>query len=75
MHTRGVEDLKAMAVSSLPAPFIAKRPSRSAQSSRATRERAELAMTPAERLSLALELSDLCAELAAAGRCAQKERS
>jgi len=34
-----------------------------------------LALTPAERLTLALELSDLCAELAAAGRRALKERS
>lgn len=44
-------------------------------SSRAAREKAELAMTPAERLTLALELSDLCAQLAVAGRNAQKERS
>jgi len=64
-----------MVVSPLPAPVLAKRPSRSAESSRAAREKAELAMTPAERLSLALELSDLCADLAAAGRSAQKERS
>jgi len=50
------------------------RASRGAESSRAARESAELALTPAERLTLALELSDLCAELAAAGRGALKER-
>ena len=49
--------------------------SRSAGSSRAAREKAELEMTPAERLTLALELSDLCAELAAAGQRALKVRS
>jgi hypothetical protein len=49
-------------------------PSRGAQCSRAARERAELALTPAERLTLALELSDLCADLAAAGRRALEER-
>jgi hypothetical protein len=49
--------------------------SRGAQSSRAARERAELEMTPAERLTLALELSDLCADLATAGRRALKEQS
>jgi hypothetical protein len=41
---------------------------RAVLASRSARERAELAMTPAERLTLALELSDLCAELAEAGR-------
>jgi hypothetical protein len=45
-----------------------------AEGSRIARERVELALTPAERLTLALELSDLCAELAAAGRRALKER-
>jgi len=44
------------------------------ENSRAARERAELAMTPAERLTLAVELSDLCEQLAAAGRQALKER-
>lgn len=47
------------------------RASHSAGSSRAARERQELAMTPAERLTLALELSDLCVDLAAAGRRAR----
>lgn len=51
------------------------RASRSAERSRVARETAELAMTPAERLTLALELSDLCAELAAAGQRAQERRS
>lgn len=46
-----------------------------AGSSRAVREKAELAMTPAERLTLALELSDLCEELATSGRCLLLERS
>lgn len=50
-------------------------PSRAAERSRAARERAELAMTPGERLTLALELSDLCEGLAAAGRRALRERS
>jgi hypothetical protein len=45
------------------------------QRSRVAREEAEQAMTPAERLTLALELSDLCAELAAAGQRALEERS
>lgn len=62
----------------------AQRPSRKApgarascsiDSSRAAREKSELALTPAERLTLALELSDLCAGLAAAGRRALKDRS
>lgn len=65
-------------------PSLTKRPSRNespatasraAGRSRAAREKAELALTPAERLTLALELSDLCAELAAAGRRALRERS
>ena len=55
---------------SSPAP----RASRAAESSRAARQSAELAMTPAERLTLALELSDLCEALAAAGRSALRER-
>jgi len=50
------------------------RPSRGAERSRAAREKAELELTPAERLTLALELSDLCEELAVAGRRALKER-
>lgn len=45
-----------------------RRPSRATVRSRAAREQVELAMTPAQRLTLALELSDLCADLAAAGR-------
>jgi hypothetical protein len=56
-------------------PDSGARVSRGPASSRAAREKAELALTPAERLTLALELSDLCAELAAAGRRALKERS
>ncbi|MHB8893755.1 MAG: hypothetical protein ACYC99_01075 [Candidatus Geothermincolia bacterium] len=51
------------------------RASRCIEISRVAREKAELALTPAERLTLALELSDLCADLAAAGRQALKERS
>jgi len=47
--------------------------SRGAENSRTVRERAELEMTPAERLTLALELSDLCADLAAAGQRALRE--
>ena len=43
------------------------------ENSRAAREKAELALTPAERLTLALELSDLCADLAAAGQRALRE--
>ncbi len=49
------------------------KPSRAAAASRADRERAELALSPAERLTLALELSDLCAALAAAGRRAMQD--
>jgi len=44
------------------------RASRGAEHSRVAREKAELEMTPAERLTLALELSDLCEELTAAGQ-------
>ena len=51
------------------------RASRGIESSRVAREKAELELTPAERLTQALELSDLCAGLAAAGRQALKERS
>jgi len=51
------------------------RASRCVDRSRTAREQAELALPPAERLTLALELSDLCAELAAAGQRALKERS
>ena len=47
--------------------------SRTAGRSRAAREKAELALTPGERLTLALELSDLCADLAAAGQRALRE--
>lgn len=61
---------KARTGGSRPAP----RASRAAERSRVAREEAELAMTPAERLTLALELSDLCEELAAAGRSVVKER-
>lgn len=50
------------------------RASRGADSSRIAREKAEPAMTPAERLTLALELSDLCEKLAAAGQRALKKR-
>jgi hypothetical protein len=50
------------------------RPSPGAESSRRAREIAELAMSPAERLTLALELSDLCADLGAAGLRASKRR-
>lgn len=49
--------------------------SRAAERSRAAREKAELAMTPAQRLTLALDLSDLCEDLAAAGRHAARKRS
>ena len=75
MRTSRGELLKAKAVSPPPTPFLAKRDSRGAESSRTARERAELALTPAERLTLALELSDICAELAAAGQSVLKERS
>ena len=51
------------------------RAARGAESSRAAREKAELALTPAERLTLALELSDLCEDLAIAGQHAIKERA
>lgn len=50
------------------------RVSRSAAASRTGREREELALSPAARLTLALELSDLCDGLAAAGRRARKGR-
>ena len=55
-----------------PAGGPAPRASSAAARSVAVREKAELAMTPAERLTLALELSDLCAGLAVAGRRARK---
>jgi hypothetical protein len=48
--------------------------SRPIERSAEARRQAELAMTPAERLTLALELSDLCADLAAAGRRALERR-
>jgi len=53
----------------------AARVSRSAMQSRLVRELTEQGMTQAERLTLALELSDLCEELATAGRRALQERS
>ena len=49
--------------------------SRAAGKSRAARERAEQDMSPAERLSLALELSDLCESLAAAGERTMQEQA
>lgn len=49
------------------------KPSRAVAASRADRERADLALSTAERLTLALELSDLCAALAAAGRRAMQD--
>lgn len=51
------------------------RASRGAAGSRAAREKAELAMTHAQRLTLALELSDLCESLAAAGRRALRTQA
>ena len=51
------------------------RTSHAAGRSRAARESAELAMTPAPMLTLALELSDLCEGLAVAGQHALQERA
>jgi hypothetical protein len=45
------------------------------EKSRLAREKAEQQMTPADRLTLALELSDICEGLAAAGQHAAGGKS